>query len=173
MAQILTWDIDYTAAEEPWSVVRCESRKTIEDYLTPRSIILLHADRFCDEQLFFMLIRMRLPQTAIAVVGSDTEIPEIIDRIEESAIEEYIRTKMIREVVIDDPRKEIAIAEGFLKERDATDLLLVFDMDGTVVRSDGFTYEAMRMGFEQMYREEGIKRPVPSYEELIPATRPG
>ncbi len=171
MAQILTWDVDYTPPEQPWSVVRCESRKTIEDYLTTGSIILLSPGRFYEHKLFFLLARLRLPLVAIAVVSSNADVPEIIDHIDESGIEDYIRSKMIRKLSVDQPRQEIAIAESYLtrgNHEDHVDLLIVFDMDGTIVRSDGFTYAAMKRGFEIIYREEGIDRTIPTYEDLIP-----
>ncbi len=168
MAQILTWDIKYTPTEQPWSVVRCESRKTIEDYLTTGSVILLHPDRFGEHRLFFILVRMRMPQTAIAVIGGEHDLPELIDNVVPEGIEDYIRSKMVCEVGVENPRHDIAVAESFLRGCDSPKLLLIFDMDGTLVRSDGFTYEAMKLGFEQVYREEGIERSVPSYEELIP-----
>ncbi len=171
MAQILTWDVEYSPLEPPWSVVVCESRKTIEDYLTDRSIILLHPGRYFENRIYFVMTKLRFPQTAIAVVGLEDDGSEIMDCIPQDRIEEYIRRQIIRRVHIPDARSDILAAEKYLVQsacRKNVPLLMLFDMDGTVVRSDGFTYDAMRMGFEQIYREENIERDVPAYEELIP-----
>ncbi|MCD4828889.1 MAG: HAD family hydrolase [Candidatus Cloacimonetes bacterium] len=167
MAQVLTWDIDYTPADRPWSVVAVRNRRQLYEYLYPRSIVLLSEARFRSEYRWLCLLRLALPQARLAVVDGDAGVPAFFDRPAAGELDTYVADSVACVHRLTDTRTLFPRVHNALFPPQRFELI-IFDMDGTLLKSDDYSLEAYQDALRHLYDTHGINAPIPGREAIIP-----
>jgi hypothetical protein len=85
MAEILTWKFNYLPIDNQWTVINCEKREEILNYLRPQSIILISQKEFYKKNnyLFFNLINLAFSQSSIIFIDGleNKELNEEINNL--------------------------------------------------------------------------------------------
>ena len=167
MAQVLTWDVDYTPAGRPWSVVAVRDRRQLYEYIFPRSIVLVSADCFAGERDWLLLLRLALPHARLAVVGGGRDVPELFDCIAHDEIDAYVADSVTRTHCAIDTRSMFPRVHNALFPPPRYELI-VFDLDGVLLKSDDYSLDAYHSGLRELFDTHAIEAPLPPREAIIP-----
>jgi len=112
MSQILCWDYKLTSSKFNESIVFCENREKVLDYLTSiRSIIFKDKTlQDNDNLLLLTIIKLSCPRTELVYLDGDSK-SSFFKNIKEVDIDEYIANSVVRPFVIED--KIASIKEAF------------------------------------------------------------
>lgn len=174
MAQILTWDTPPLSGEIPWSVVECPSIRAIHDYLQPCSTILISSRmmRFKPVARYLALVRLRFPGSCVAVVDGK-DIPEPFTSVAQEELVSFLASRVDRFFQVRDDRLFIKSIEQFLSmlELHAPGRFpldtVVFDMDGTLVKSDVYSAAGVQDAIRSLFDELNIRKDVPSPAQIV------
>jgi len=166
MAQVLTLGVPYTPAR-PWSVVACRDWRQLYEYLYPRSIILVSEAQYIAQRRNLLLLRLALPQAMVAVVDGGPAVPRFLDTPPTDRLDAYVAAAVCREHQDLDTRPLFPrILNALFPPRRIG--LVIFDMDGTLLKSDDYSYEAYRSGLRALCRRHGLDLPDPARSDILP-----
>jgi len=167
VAQVLTWDVEYAPASRPWSVVAVRDRRQLYEYLYPRSVVLLSAECWRAERRWLCLLRLALPQARLAVVDGGVDVPPLFDTPARDHLEDYVTASVSRVHHEADTRTLFPRVYHALFPPQRYELI-IFDMDGTLLRSDDYSLWAIQGALEEFFADHGVTLPIPPREAIIP-----
>jgi HAD superfamily hydrolase (TIGR01549 family) len=168
MAQILIWSPGFSGSVAPWSSVKCSTRKQVESFLMPDSVILLSEVIAREHRVWLALCRLACPRTIMFTVDSShpEALPPFVQNVSSADLPTFLRSCVHRIVTDIDPRSLINETEAFLSPNPICKAVF-FDNDGTLTDSEDFTLRAIQGVLRAFYKEHGISRRIPSKPQIL------
>ena len=112
MSQVLCWNYPLTASKFNESIVNCDTKEILLDYLTSTSIIIFTENTIKDKNnlLLLTLIQVSCPRTTLVCIGGCLET-KFFKNIKECELDEFISNSVVRPFQIED--KIATIREAF------------------------------------------------------------
>ncbi|PID28483.1 MAG: hypothetical protein CSB55_04835 [Candidatus Cloacimonadota bacterium] len=168
MGQILTYKFDYKQADFNWSVADCKNFKKLYDYLKPNSILLINSDKLTHDGFRFLInAKLVFNDLQAGFKGKKFPCPGFFTDLNRINTEEFIQSAIRQKKEITDKRlllKSVSLLnkKSILKNNN----LLIFDMDGTVLKSDEYSIEAIHIAMKDLFEAHGFEGEPVSLEKI-------
>ncbi len=172
MAQILTYNYEFKSNNLPWSIVKCHTINKIIDYLNPNNIILTNDKDYFDNRIFFHSLKFSFPKIKIAIISNNPiKIPNFFCTLSDDSesINQFVKKSIKNKYFPLDRR--IFFKSLFSFEQKSVDFLsnidsIIFDMDGTLLKSDEYSLDSIILAMKEIFSKYGIDKNITSKEDI-------
>jgi phosphoglycolate phosphatase len=168
MGQILTYKYEYSPTNLNWSVVNCSNFQKLNNYLKFNSILVVNCDKLTNEQFRFLInAKSMFNDLKVGFIGDKFPCPGFFTDLNFVNVEAFIRESIKNRITITD--KRLLLKSIHLLNKPSltkNNKLLVFDMDGTILKSDEYSIESIQLAMRDLFDDYAFDGEVISVEKI-------